>query len=572
MKRFLKRLVPLFLALGILASIFWYLLVYDREFTRDMLITHARFFDSRGNTDFAAQLYDLAYDYTGQDEDVAIELANQYKADGNYTKAEYTLTNAIADGGNAQLYIALCKAYVEQDKLLDAVAMLDSITDPALKQELDRMRPAAPETNPEPGFYNKYIAVDFKPVEGKLHYTTDGDYPSIQDAPFAEPYTLSAGETVIHAITVAENGLVSPLAIVSFTVGGVIEEAVFSDAAMELALREQLAIDPEDPVMTNQLWDVKEFAVPEDTQDLSDLRYLTNLERLAIPERRLDSLSFLSSLGYLKELDLSGCRFPAADLEILTGLQDLEKLNLAGCGLSTIAELSGADNLIYLDLSSNTLRNLEPLTTMTALQELYLQHNAVTALDQLSSLTSLEKLDISYNSVTVLSPLAACPKLSWLNAGNNQIAQLEGIENFSSLTHLMLDHNLLTNVNIIRKLTGLNVLNLSNNAISNIDSLASLVNLTELYCAHNELVHLPVWPESTPLTILDISHNQIGSLSPLAKLEDLTYVYCDYNWLTSLNDIAGCYRLVMVSAFGNEIKDVSYLTEHNIIVNYDPTN
>ena len=126
MKRFLKSLVPLFLAAGILASVCWYLLVYDREFTRDMLITHARFFDSRGNVNFAARLYDMAYDYTGQDGEVAIELANQYKADGNYTKAEYTLTNAIADGGNAQLYVALCKTFVEQDKLLDAVALLDS--------------------------------------------------------------------------------------------------------------------------------------------------------------------------------------------------------------------------------------------------------------------------------------------------------------------------------------------------------------------------------------------------------------------------------------------------------------
>ena len=430
MKRFLKSLVPLILAVGILASVCWYLLVYDREFTRDMLISHARFFDSRGNTEFAARMYDLAYDYTGQDGEVAIELANQYKADGNYTKAEYTLTNAIADGGNVELYIALCKTYVEQDKLLDAVAMLDSITDPALKQEIDRLRPAAPETNPAPGFYNQYINVEFKTGEGKLLCTTDGDYPSTQDAPFSGTFTLPAGETEIHAISVGENGLVSPLTVVNFTVGGVIEEAVFSDGSMELALRELLAIDPEDPVMTDQLWEIKEFTIPTDTQDLSDIRYLTNLEKLTVPERKLDSLGWLSSLNYLKELDLSGCSFPASELGILGGFQDLEKLSLAGCGLSTIADLSGTVKLTYLDLSGNTLRNLESLTQMTDLQELYLQNNAVTALDQLASLGELTKLDISYNSVTDLSPLAACPKLAWLNAGNNQIARLDGIEAF----------------------------------------------------------------------------------------------------------------------------------------------
>ena len=571
MKRMLKRMVPLLLAVGILLSIGWYLLVYDREFTRDVLISQARFFDSRGNKDFATQLYDLAYDYTGRDEDVAIELANQYKADGNYTKAEYTLTNAIADGGSIDLYIALCKTYVEQDKLLDAVTMLDNISDPAMKMELDRLRPAAPQTNPAPGYYNQYISVDFAADAGTLLCTLDGDYPSIQDEPFTEAFTLPAGETTIYAIRVAENGLVSPLTISAFTIGGVIEEIHFEDPAMELALRELLGTDEDDPVMSDQLWEVREFTVPADAQNLNDLRHLPYLEKLTIPERRLNSLSPLVPLTGLKELDLSGCRFPASELDVIAGFTELQKLSLSNCGLSTITALSDAKKLTYLDLSSNTLRNLEPLSAMAELQELYLQHNAVTGLDMLSSLGQLTKLDISYNSVTNLSPLAQCPKLAWLNAGNNQIANLDGMENFTALTHLDLDHNALTNVGILRKLTGLTELNLSNNAIKEIDLLATLVNLVELRCAYNELVHLPAWAEGSPLSILDISHNQIGSLTPLSKLEELTYVYCDYNWLTSLDPIANCYRLVMVNAYGNDIRDVSRLTEHNIIVNYDPT-
>lgn len=571
MKRFFKRLVPLFLLVGILASIGWYLLVYDRGFTRDMLISHARIFDSRGNTELAARLYDLAYDYTGQDEDVAIELANQYKADGNFTKAELTLTNAIADGGNAQLYIALCKTYVEQDKLMDAVDMLDNISDPALKQQLDALRPAAPETNPAPGFYSQYISVAFRNTEGKLLYTLDGNYPSIEDDDSAPSFTLPSGETVLHAITVAENGLVSPLTVVNFTVSGVIEEAKFTDAAVELALREMLNIDPEDPVMTDALWEVKEFSIPEEAEDLSDLIYLTYLEKLTIPARKLDSLNVLSHLEYLKELDISGCRFPAADMAVLAGLPSLEKLSMAGCALSTISDLAGASKLTYLDLSNNTLRNLEILEGMTTLQELYLQHNAVTSLANLSALTGLTKLDISYNAVSDLSPLAVCRKLAWLNADNNQIAKLEGMEAFTSLTHLYLGHNLLTDVVVLKNLTGLVELNISYNELEYINELSALTALVNLNCSNNELYHLPIWPKGSALSILDASHNNIASLNPLAKLEDLTYVYLDYNKLETLDPIADCYRLVMVSAYGNEIYNISKLTEHNIIVNYDPT-
>lgn len=83
MKRTLKRFVPFLMALLVIASILWYLFIYDREFTRDFLLSQARFQDDHGNTKLASWFYDLAYDYSGQDENVAIELANQYKTHGN---------------------------------------------------------------------------------------------------------------------------------------------------------------------------------------------------------------------------------------------------------------------------------------------------------------------------------------------------------------------------------------------------------------------------------------------------------------------------------------------------------
>jgi hypothetical protein len=55
-------------------------------------------------------------------------------------------------------------------------------------------------------------------------------------------------------------------------------------------------------------------------------------------------------------------------------------------------------------------------------------------------------------------------------------------------------------------------------------------------------------------------------------MEHLSYVYMDYNKLTSVDAIAECYRLILVNVYGNEIEDVSALTAHDIIVNYDPTN
>ena len=233
MKKVLRVLVPLLLIIAILGSLIWYIFVYDRTFTRDLLLSGARFSADSGYKDLSSMFYDLAYQQSGQDENVAIELADQYKAEGNYTKAEYTLSNAIADGGTSELYIALCKTYVEQDKLLDAVTMLDNIGDPAIKEELTALRPTITAISPTPGFYSQYVSVTLEASEGLIYYSTSAEYPSIDTEPYTAPLDLPNGETTLYALAVADNGLVSPLALLGYTIGGVIEEVTLEDPAIE---------------------------------------------------------------------------------------------------------------------------------------------------------------------------------------------------------------------------------------------------------------------------------------------------------------------------------------------------
>ena len=76
MKKATRILVPLILLLFICASIVWYLFVYDREFTRDTLLSQARFQDLHGNSQLSSLFYDMAYEFSSQEEGVAIELAN----------------------------------------------------------------------------------------------------------------------------------------------------------------------------------------------------------------------------------------------------------------------------------------------------------------------------------------------------------------------------------------------------------------------------------------------------------------------------------------------------------------
>ena len=543
MKKFIRVLVPLLLAVLIIASIGWYLFTYDRGFTRDFLLTQARYNDLHGNSRLSSWFYDLAYNFSNHDENVAIELANLYKADGNYTKAEYTLTNAINSDPSAELFTALCKTYVEQDKLLDAVSLLDKITNPEIKAEIEAQRPDAPISNYAPGYYSQYIDVTLY-AAGKLYYTTDGEYPSVQNPVYESPITLPAGETTVYAIAVDDNGLVSPLTVLGYTVTGVIEEVKFADPAMEAALRQVTGTRDSDSVYTSQLWQITEFTVPEDTKVYTDLTFMPYLETLVINNQDIDSLESLSSLT---------------------------ELTMVECGLSTIEKLSGAKSLTYLNLGENTIRNLDVLSSMTTLTELNLQHNAVTSLDALAGLSNLQTLDVSYNALATLAPVASCVRLTTLLADNNQLTGLDGVSGLQMLTRLSVNHNTLTDVSPLAVCTALTELDISNNTLTDISALSTLVNLERFVFSSNQVTALPEWPEDCKLQVIDGAYNAVTSLDNLSKMESLTYIYMDYNQISNIDSLADCYCLVQVNVFGNPVSDVAALREHDIIVNYDPT-
>ena len=571
MKKAFKIIIPLLLSAAILLSIGWYLFVYDRNFTRDILLQQARLNDMHGNVELASWFYDMAYNFTDQDENIAIELANQYKSDGNYTKAEVTLTEAIADGATTELYAALCSTYVEQDKLLDAVTMLDSITDPVIRSQLDAMRPAAPTADSDPGFYNSYILIALSSKGNRICYSLTGEYPSIKNDLYFAPFTLAAGETTIYAIAVSDDGLVSPLTILSYTVGGVVEEVHFTDGSIAAEIRNLLGVDEDDVLYTNDLWSITEFTVPAEATQLDDLAYLPYLKTLTISDRQLDTLSFLSSMNQLEELKLTGCRLPDAELTQIAALPELRRLTLNNCGLSTISNLSGANNLTYIDLGNNTLRHLDPLSGMTYLSEIDLQHNALSSLGALSGLTGLQKLNVSYNSITDLSPLTGCTKLEWLDAGHNSLTNISSMEVLTTLNHLNLEYNSLSDISPLASCIALTNLDISNNKIQHITALAPLTALQYFDFSYNNVGALPNWPSDCALYSINGSHNNLDSLYALEKKENLAYVYMDYNRLTSIDVLVNCYKLVIVNVYGNQIHDVSALTKQNIIVNYDPT-
>ena len=573
MKKIVKWILPLVLVIALIGSAIWYMFVYDRDTVQDFLVAMARKCAEDGNFEGATWFYDLSYRHSDEDQNVAIELADIYASVGNYTKAEYTLANAIADGGSAELYTALCKTYVAQDKLLDAVTMLDNITDPTLKAELDAMRPVVPTTDAAPGFYNQYITLNFQHDGKTLYVTTDGDYPTTEVAPYAEPITLEQGETKIYAISVGENGLVSPLAIFNYTVGGVIEPVTLTDPVMEYLVREKLMFGADTVIYTSDLWTIEEMTVPAEVTDLSDLALMTHLKELTIENRQIPSLSFLSGMTGLEELNITGCRI-GEGMSVIGTLPSLKSLSLRDCGLSTIADLSNALLLKTLDLRNNAIGDISHLAGMTALEDLNLSENAVGDLTTLAGLPQLRILNLSHNAISSIVPLTSCAAMAELDISYNSISDISAVGNMSGLTHFYAGHNAITSLSALAGCTALVELDVSNNAITELSALSGLAALEDLDFSHNAVAVLPSFPEDSVLNTVNGEHNVLTDVSSMGKMSALNYVYLDYNAeLADISFLTNCHQLVQVNVYGTKVPtdSVNQLIDRSVIVNFDPT-
>ena len=487
MKRFIKALTVILLAAAIVLGTVWYFLEYDPDFTHDMLVRGARFFEDQGYPTISTWMYDRAYKYGQSIEEIALELADYYQSVENYAKVEETLLRAIKDGGGVNVYIALSQTFVKQDKLLDAHQLIENAT-PEIKEKLALLRPAAPVPDSPAGHYDTYLSLRFLSDGGKV-YVSGSDFPSTGRDLHTEAVTLSAGENVFYALTVGENGLVSPLTEHRYTVKGVVEQVVFTDPAMGSAIREAAGFLEGTTIYTNDLWEIKEFTVPAGAISLEDLKYLPYLESLTISGCQAP-LTPLANLPELKTLTVKRSIVEAESLAAIFGLSKLETLTIRGCSLSSISGIEALTNLNVLDLGENVLRDLTPLSNLATLQILQLHNNAVTELTALNALDSLRQLDLSYNSITNISQLQGLTGLQNLNLSNNQVKDIQTLSKLGELTHLNLSYNKISSATYLSACKKLVELDISNNTISSIYTYSQLTALEVLNFSNNKISDL----------------------------------------------------------------------------------
>ncbi len=554
MKKALKIIIPLVLVIALLVTAGWYFFVYNRTLTVDLLLNGATSMSANSRYERAITYFSLAAKLDPDHETIPLELSDTYVASGNFTKAEYTLVSAIANNPDQiALYEALCRTYVAQDKLLDAVQMLDRITDETVKAKLDAARPAAPVISPESGYYTEYIEVSVDSPEARIFVTTDGEYPSNSSDAYQGPLTMESGESTIIALAVNDQGLVSPVAMNGYTVGGVVEPVVLVDPAVDEAVRTLLNMTAAETIMSDDLWSITALELGEGVQDLSDLSRFTGLRSLTV--RNVSGLDFsvLTQIAGLQSLDLSGCTISSNAMTAIGSLVELKTLALSNCALTDISGLAPLTKITTLDLSGNSITDISVLSLMLDLEIVSLRNTPLTSIAGLSTCANLQSVDITECGVTSIGSLAGKNAMHTLLAANNQIADISPLADCEALATVIV----------------------SNNKIEDISILATLPSLFSFEAHNNAIKAIPDFDEdSSKLVRFAANYNEIEDLSGLAGIQSLNYVELDYNQIKDITPLTDNCNLIALDIWDNPVPKVEEaikpFEESSIIVNYNP--
>eukprot|EP00742_Colponemidia_sp_Colp-10_P002037 GILJ01002175.1.p1 GENE.GILJ01002175.1~~GILJ01002175.1.p1 ORF type:complete len:594 (+),score=122.23 GILJ01002175.1:50-1783(+) len=121
--------------------------------------------------------------------------------------------------------------------------------------------------------------------------------------------------------------------------------------------------------------------------------------------------------------------------------KDAKRKHAGVKAVSTTSSAITFANASGLRLSFRNILNIENLTGLTSLVKLQLDNNIIHEIRGLDTLVNLTWLDLSYNNIRKISGLDNLTKLADLSLKNNQITIIEGMDNLVNLNVLSIGNN-----------------------------------------------------------------------------------------------------------------------------------
>ena len=263
---------------------------------------------------------------------------------------------------------------------------------------------------------------------------------------------------------------------------------------------------------------------------------------------------------------------PVTQAEMTT----LERLFAPNAGISVLTGLEFANNLNFLSLPDNNIRDISVLSGLTKLDRVYLPSNGIADISALSGLTKLGGLKLGHNNIEDISPLAGLANLTYLALPSNGIADISALSGMTNLTHLYLEDNDIGDISSLAGLINLQMLGIGENNIADISALAELADLEGLSLQENSISDISALSSMTKLHRLKLGYNNrtlfdsnliptrqnsgITDISPLAALTNLTSLELQYNSISDISALSGLTKLRHLILQINPITDISALS------------
>jgi Leucine-rich repeat (LRR) protein len=313
--------------------------------------------------------------------------------------------------------------------------------------------------------------------------------------------------------------------------------------------------------------------------------------------------------------DLSGRTLNSQDLSEISSLSNLQTLSLTNCGISDLSFLKPLTKLRTLYLPDNRINDLTPLTGLRSLKTLYLDKNPLTDLTPLIELPMLsmlsiqgvtiadyvlsdlqeampacrifsdsvveaarpislggtvftedvESLDLSYRDITDLGKLSYCLQLKDLNLTGNPLRSLTTLSGLPKLTILNLqgtglhDEDLLF-LATLHRLTYLDLRNNPELSAEALDGLAEVLKGCQI--VHDDIfytVELGGVKLTSDMTEADLTGRGLNDLHGLDKFVRLRRLVLYGNGLEDISPLAGCTALEELDLRFNKVRDLSPL-------------
>jgi Leucine-rich repeat (LRR) protein len=280
--------------------------------------------------------------------------------------------------------------------------------------------------------------------------------------------------------------------------------------------------------------------------DLNVIGNLSSLERLTIAETEVKSLGFLSGLGKLKFLRLTG-NDAALTVPPLSDMAQLEEIIIDCAATEDVSYLNGLSGVKRAELYN--INSLEPVRDFSSLQHLTLGFGwLLEDLSPLGTLAELESLQMYGGTYYQLHGEEAIGNLQKLKTLN-----LNGADNFFL-------------IDFISNLTALESLDMGNNTLfGNFAGIGNLVNLRELYLSKVTVYdNFEMINNAGMVDIYFLGDRTLDEFAgEFAKLTNLEVLALNDNeeLLSTLVFAENMQSLRRLEASGNYITDVSPLAE-----------